>query len=176
MTTIAAIWTPTGGAIGGDRCTAVGNVLYARARPKVRQVAPWLALGFAGNGDADHWLWDLDVTQDAESLDDAYDVLTAKLAPWREHRGRFEACGLIALTPWGLMVVDDEARPTPVVAVGGPAVAAVGSGTSLALGALHVAGIVAPSPRDAVEGALDAAAARDPWTSPPFDIITMEGR
>ena len=177
MTTIAAFWTPTGAAIGGDRRYRFGQECGVLPLAKVRRVAPWLLVGVAGGGRELRWLRTLSVLDVPTSLDEAIAALDDAAEEWRESAedDDGESFGnALAVTPWGLLLVASSGHAW-ALEDGEARLVTIGSGGPYALGAMQYAADAGR--RDAskvVHDALVVAARRDAGTGAPFDVLTLD--
>lgn len=170
MTTVCAAWTAHGAAIASDRRACFGGEARRLAAPKIRQVAPWLVVGVSGTGPDLTWRDSLVAPDDVSDISAAAAWLTETWAAREDDRDRRGVA--LALTPWGIIEIDDSGTAWPYDA--SETTAGIGSGGGYAIGAIHVALADGTSPADAAHLGVHVAARHDISTGDGIDVLTIE--
>jgi ATP-dependent protease HslVU (ClpYQ) peptidase subunit len=136
MTTLAACRVGSTYALAADRRVMFGNEHAARQTPKIRMVAPWLALGSSGTATAAAWLRALTVAPEqpatAGELQAVLDELGESLRVFCAERDLTDV-SMCGITPLGIVrLTRDGAGSLLASQVFGD-----GSGSNYAMGAMH---------------------------------------
>ena len=136
MTTLAACRVGTTYALASDRRVCFGGEYAPFQTPKIRMVAPWLALGFRGNATSGAWLRALIVSPEqpatGDELQAVLDELGESLRVFCIER-QFDDVSVCGVTPLGIVrLTRDGAGSLLASQVFGD-----GSGGNYAMGAMH---------------------------------------
>lgn len=175
MTTLAACRVGSTYALAADRRVCFGGEYAPIQTPKIRMVAPWLALGFSGNATAAAWLRALAVAPEqpatAGELQAVLDDLGESLRAFCAER-EFTDVSMCGITPLGIVRLTRDGAGSLL----GSRVFGDGSGGNYAIGAMHIMVYHSRrrSARNVAELAVSAAGRYDAGTGHAIDVLTIE--
>lgn len=175
MTTLAACRVGNTYALAADRRISFGCEFAALATPKIRMAAPWLALGAVGGSDGAAWVRGLTIEATPTTQAEAQaqlDAIAETYRAWAKERG-IDSGALLGITPWGIVTLHTcgSADFLATQAWG------IGSGSSYAIGAMHIMLYHGSEHRPAqhvAAGAIGVAAHYDTGTGHAVDVLTIE--